>query len=65
MKRKDMLYIFAALVSCIMLGCLLMVTWVIVIIPAMINPRIIPDPRPKITAAITRRAFKAMNGGFA
>lgn len=45
------------------LGVFIMLGWLIIVIPAMINPRLIPDPRPRIAAAVIKHGMRnAMKG---
>ena len=56
----------AAILACTILGILLVVVWIVMLIPTIVSPRVIPDPRPRITAAVVRHGVRnAMKGNAA
>lgn len=59
MRRKDFLYIPAALISCLVLGAVLLAVWAVLFIPAMIRPSLIPDPRPAIMGNVVKRGMRS------
>lgn len=65
MNRKMYLSVPIVLVGALILSCLLLVTWIILLIPVMIYPRLVSgfNPANKVTEVITRRTIQAAMKG--
>lgn len=65
MNRKMYLSIPIVLVGALILSCLLLVTWVILLVPVMIYPRLVGNfnPANKVTEVIMRRTIQAAMKG--
>jgi len=64
MTRKDFLWFPPAIITCLILGVVLLAVWIVLAIPMMVYPSLIPDPRIKISAIIVKRSMKSMMGGM-
>lgn len=63
MSRKTLLSIPAVLIGVIVVGIMGMILWIVLIIPFLVRPSLVPDPRATIGNFVTRQAIKSMMKG--